>query len=46
MKPVKGYIGPKTCLDGEDSHDMRDSIMREDGMEFKIQVCRKCGYWQ
>jgi len=45
MRPVKGYTGPNTCLDGEDTHDWKDDTMREEGMDFKIRVCNKCNYW-
>ena len=42
---VKGFISPSVCLDGEDTHEWEEDEMPEDGMKFKITVCRKCGYW-
>ena len=44
-EPIKGFIGPTTCLDGEDSHEWRDDVMPEEGVNYKIRVCNKCGYW-
>jgi len=41
----KGFISPTVCLDGEDSHDWRDDVMLEEGVEYKIRVCNKCGFW-
>ena len=41
----KGYISPDVCADGENSHKWENATMREDGVDYPIKHCKKCGYW-
>lgn len=41
----KKYVNPVVCEDGENSHKWEEDVMREDGDEYTIIICRKCGYW-
>jgi len=43
--PKKGYTSPTVCLDGEDTHEWEDSNMMEEGIAYKVRICKKCGYW-
>lgn len=45
MRTKKGYTSPTVCLDGKDSHEWDDDFMLEDGIEYPVKVCKKCGYW-
>jgi hypothetical protein len=38
-------ISRDICKDGKDSHEWVNEIMYEDGIEYKILHCPKCGYW-
>jgi len=44
-KWAKGYVDLTTCTDGKDSHAWEDTTMNEDGIEFPVTHCSKCGYW-
>ena len=29
----------------ECNHEFRDDVMREEGIDYPIKVCNKCGHW-
>lgn len=32
-------------MSNECDHDYRDDVMREEGVDYPIKVCNKCGFW-
>jgi len=45
IEAKKGYTSSTVCLDGENTHDWRNDVMMEEGVEYKVKVCNKCGVW-
>lgn len=45
QKPVLGYTSPEVCLDGTNSHEWVEDVMPEEGVDYPIIKCTKCGYW-
>jgi hypothetical protein len=38
------WIGPNQCIPGKE-HDLIETTMREDGVDYPILKCKNCSWW-